>query len=102
MHLLYCKSELSALIYFSLRYLMNECGLKPSKHTQNSRYRPKDNVSQSRAQRQWELNSIEGMYDHGHQGSGKGSDKGAGKKGSEKGAGKQGYEKGGDKGRKRK
>ena len=101
MHLLYCKSELSALIYFSLRYLKT-FGLKPSKDTQDSRYRQTGHVSQSRAQRQWELNSIEGVYDHGHQGSGKGSDKGAGKKGSEKGAGKQGYEKGGDKGQKRK
>ena len=86
MRLLYCKSELSALIYFSLRYL-TMIGLEPSKGTQESRYRVSGHVSDSRAQRHWEKNRVFPGYDHG-KGSGKGSDKGAGKKGYEKGGGK--------------
>ena len=98
MRLLYCKSELSALIYFSLRYLTN-IGLEPSKGTQDSRYRVSGHISDSRAQRQWEKNRVFPGYDHG-KGSGKGTDKGTGKKGYEKGGGKKGYEKGGGKGHK--
>ena len=89
MRLLYCKSELSALLDFSFRYL-KKVGLQPSKGTQDSRYRVSGHISDSRAQRQWEKTRFFPGYDHG-----KGSEKG-----SDKGAGKKGYEKGGDKGRK--
>ena len=81
MRLLYCKSELSALIYFSLRYL-TDIGLQPSKRTGESRYRAAGHTSDSRAQRQWEMSLHWAGYDHGADG------KGVGKKGYEKGVGK--------------
>ena len=101
MRLLYCKSELSALIYFSLRYLRG-IGLEPSLHVEESRYRRADEISESRSRRRWEggvtgVNVKGGLRsDHAYEkGGGK---KGGGKKGSGKGGGKKGYEKGVGKG----
>ena len=99
MRLLYCKSELSALIYFSLRYL-ESIGLEPSRHTEESRYRAAGHDSESRLQRQWEgaqVNIGGGKKGYEKGGGKKGSEKGGGKKGSGKGGGKKGSGKGGGK-----